>query len=566
MATRAPIRFWFRGRERTGGPGQTLLGTLARGALPTLQRSIRYHRPRAPFCGVGYCTHCLVRVNGVPNVRACRYFPQPNDRVETENAWPSPAHDLLGGLDLLFFQGIDTLRGFRWPAWAAPVYQRVVRRLAGYGRLADPAIGVPDPEGSGVVPSQSLDSDVLVIGAGPAGRRAAERVAAANVSVRLVDRGPIWAPPPGVTALAHTTVVFLPPPGGGSGERFRALAVSDHPRASWVLRARTVIAATGAYDGGLLFLNNDRPGVLTAEGALALAGETGDPPFRHALVFGGGERAAQLLDRFGAHVDHLAAPGGISPGVVRRATELDIPLYPRTVILSVSGRARVRQVRVLARGTRNAFPVRADAIVLAHRRLPQNQVLFHAGARMEWRAAAAGYFPVIGPAGTTTVPGLFAVGEVAGHVDKAGIEGSGIAAADAAVGRDGRSTPPPSSPAVPEPPSEFVGYYEEFLRHRRMGGKRVACLCEDVLLEEIEDASRRGFRGLEVVKRYTGLGTGLCQGRYCVPDGLLILALLEARSPPEVGYITQRPPVIPAPLDALAAAPAPYGAENAERP
>ncbi|HEY6238537.1 MAG TPA: (2Fe-2S)-binding protein, partial [Thermoplasmata archaeon] len=128
----------FRGRPIEARPGEPLVRLLARRGLPLLQRSIRYHRPRAPFCGVGQCTQCLVRVNGVPNVRACRYLPAPGDRIETENAWPSPRWDLLGLLDPLFYRGIDTLHGFRRPAWATPLFHWVVRRLAGYGRLPEP--------------------------------------------------------------------------------------------------------------------------------------------------------------------------------------------------------------------------------------------------------------------------------------------------------------------------------------------------------------------------------------------------------------------------------------------
>jgi sarcosine oxidase subunit beta len=104
-------------------------------------------------------------------------------------------------------------------------------------------------------------------------------------------------------------------------------------------------------------------------------------------------------------------------------------------------------------------------------------------------------------------------------------------------------------------PHELEGYYRELLGPGRARGKWVACPCEDVLLDEVEEASRRGYRGIEVVKRYTGLGTGLCQGRYCLPDALLLLSLFESRPPPEVGFITQRPPVVPSRLGAWAALP-----------
>src|SRR5208283_4339330 len=48
-----------------------------------------------------------------------------------------------------------------------------------------------------------------------------------------------------------------------------------------------------------------------------------------------------------------------------------------------------------------------------------------------------------------------------------------------------------------------------------------------------ERAVRSGYRGIEVVKRYTSLGSGICQGRYCLPDALLLLSILEDRPPAE---------------------------------
>ena len=35
-------------------------------------RSIKYHRPRGPFCLTGACAHCLMRVDGVPNIPVCQ--------------------------------------------------------------------------------------------------------------------------------------------------------------------------------------------------------------------------------------------------------------------------------------------------------------------------------------------------------------------------------------------------------------------------------------------------------------------------------------------------------------
>ncbi|HUI38799.1 MAG TPA: (2Fe-2S)-binding protein, partial [Thermoplasmata archaeon] len=94
MADETAIRVRYGRRKVDVLPGETLARALARRGVGILQRSIRYHRPRAPFCGIGHCANCLVRVNGVPNVRACRHLPKDGDVVESENAWPSPNADL----------------------------------------------------------------------------------------------------------------------------------------------------------------------------------------------------------------------------------------------------------------------------------------------------------------------------------------------------------------------------------------------------------------------------------------------------------------------------------------
>ncbi|MGI0132985.1 MAG: 2Fe-2S iron-sulfur cluster-binding protein [Thermoplasmata archaeon] len=535
------------GRPSRAFAGAPLLRALASSGLPTLQRSIRYHRPRAPFCGVGQCTQCLVRVNGVPNVRACRYVPRPGDRVSFENAWPSTRHDLLGVLDLLFRHGLDTAHGFRRPAVARPIYQRIIRRLAGYGRLPDAA---PAPLS---FPGEALDTDVLVVGGGTSGRAAAEILAHAGVDVTVVDRALDAPAVTGTRSFAASTAVFLPPPRPPRSRPFTAL-VAREGRGGLNVRARRVVLAPGGYDAGLWFAGSDRPGVMTADGAVALFGTRSDPDFRHAAVVGSGPRAAELLDRWGERIDAVIATGTIPPEVTRRASSLDIPLYPRTLLLAALGRSRVRGVELAARGGGGAFRVTADAVLLAHRRLPNAQLFFQAGARMIWRAEGGAYYPDVDATGATSVPGLFAVGAASATLDPAGAQHSGERAARALTGT---GTDGPAPPRLdPDRPGEMEGYYRELLaRPRARARKWIACACEDVLLDEIEEASRLGYRGIEVIKRYTSLGTGLCQGRYCLPDTLLLLARLEERSPREVGYITQRPPVVPTSLGALAALP-----------
>lgn len=79
--------------------------------------------------------------------------------------------------------------------------------------------------------------------------------------------------------------------------------------------------------------------------------------------------------------------------------------------------------------------------------------------------------------------------------------------------------------------------------------KTLVCRCEDVTLHELETALARGYRDLESVKRYTGFGTGFCQGKWCLATCARVLV---ERGGVVDKPITPRPPYHPAPLSHLA--------------
>jgi len=83
--------------------------------------------------------------------------------------------------------------------------------------------------------------------------------------------------------------------------------------------------------------------------------------------------------------------------------------------------------------------------------------------------------------------------------------------------------------------------------------KIIVCRCEDVLLSDLEDAIEGGNQDVESLKRYTGFGTGVCQGKSCVAHvGAILAAQLESKAVPIMPF-TPRPPVSPIPMRLLAA-------------
>lgn len=84
-----------------------------------------------------------------------------------------------------------------------------------------------------------------------------------------------------------------------------------------------------------------------------------------------------------------------------------------------------------------------------------------------------------------------------------------------------------------------------------MADRVLVCRCEDVTEQEVRDAVALGHRDLESVKRYTGFGTGWCQGKQCTATCARLLVALGG-NPPEVP-ITPRPPFHPVRMAHLAA-------------
>ena len=53
---------------------------------------------------------------------------------------------------------------------------------------------------------------------------------------------------------------------------------------------------------------------------------------------------------------------------------------------------------------------------------------------------------------------------------------------------------------------------------------RIICRCEEISEGEIREAIRRGARSLDGVKRRTRAGMGRCQGGFCAPRVMELLA------------------------------------------
>jgi len=77
------------------------------------------------------------------------------------------------------------------------------------------------------------------------------------------------------------------------------------------------------------------------------------------------------------------------------------------------------------------------------------------------------------------------------------------------------------------------------------------CRCEDVTLAEVRAVIDGGLRDIEEIKRYTGLGTGPCQGKECMAAVARVL-VAAGQDPARIRPFTARPPAEAVSFAALA--------------
>ena len=83
-------------------------------------------------------------------------------------------------------------------------------------------------------------------------------------------------------------------------------------------------------------------------------------------------------------------------------------------------------------------------------------------------------------------------------------------------------------------------------------GKRFVCFCEDVTDKDVDTAIAEGYYSVELLKRYSTISMGPCQGKMCSLNALHLCARANDWSLAETGTTTSRPPITPIALGALA--------------
>ena len=544
-----PIRFRFERRTIAAFEGDTVGSALAAAGVTITGRSFKYHRPRGLSCMTGSCPNCLMQIDGIPNVRACTEPARDGMRVERQNAWPSADRDVHGWLNTFSFMMPPGFyyKIFQHPRWAWPLVEPFIRSKAGLGKVPHE----PDHRRRRRI---NLHPDVLVIGAGAAGLAASAEAAKAGASVVLLEQGR----EAGGHLLGEASSTLrsgLAREALGSGARFLAetaafgvfgggLIAAAGPDALYRIRARHVIFATGAVEGSAVFPGNDLPGVMLSSGVHLLLHRYGVLPGRRAVVLTSdnvGYTTAWALKDAGAEVTvvDLRSDGGWPEG---------FPVFAGSTILSAHGRRRVSAVSVGTPGATSGQKVSCDLVVNACVQTPSTNLLAQAGARLVFDETAQAFLPDEMPdrawavgavAGARSPEASVAQGRLAGLEAAAGsghtVDAVSIAAlrSEAARARDPIILPPEASAA---------------------SGKQFACVCMDVTAKELKTAVAEGFDSMELLKRYTTITMGPCQGKACMASSQRLCGAVTGRSFAETSPTTSRPPWVPVEMGTLAGA------------
>lgn len=299
------LTFSYNGRKIKGREGDTVASALYANGIRIYSRSIKYHRPRGISCNSGHCSNCMMRVNGIPNVRTCAEPLVEGMKVESQNAWPSLKFDIAAAAGLIS----NILKpGFQYkmfirPRWAYHIWENFLRKRAGIGKVCSSHVRINK--------KKMYDKpDVLIVGSGIAGLSAAIHAAKAGAEVSIVEKDNAL----GGSILYQLEKIQLPEKHErkygfeivsemvSELEQYRKCKVLTdskvfgwysenvlgmlRPDEFWELKPHRVVIATGSYEYPMIFQNNDLPGVFLSSGLLRFMHRDGIKPGHKAVVIG----------------------------------------------------------------------------------------------------------------------------------------------------------------------------------------------------------------------------------------------------------------------------------------
>ncbi len=296
-----------------------------------------------------------------------------------------------------------------------------------------------------------IETEVLIIGAGPAGLMAAVHAAQAGAQVLLVERSRRLG-----GQLIKQTHKFFGSKAEFAGERGIDIAekLIDRSRqfsniTIWkdatalgiypdgvvtisykgnfcTVQPKKMIVATGASEKTMAFPNNDLPGVYGAGALQTLMNVYGVMPAKRVLMVGAGNIgvivAYQLLQA-GVEVAGIveAAPqaGGYRVHVAKLQRN-GVPIYTSHTVKAAHGQECLEGVTICRLNEKwqpiegSEQYIAVDGLCLAVGLTPLTELLWQAGCEMKFVGELGGYVPLRDSNMKTTHPDIYIAGDVAG--------------------------------------------------------------------------------------------------------------------------------------------------------
>ncbi|MDQ3262684.1 MAG: 2Fe-2S iron-sulfur cluster-binding protein [Myxococcota bacterium] len=405
-----PVQIELDGEQLSAHEGEPIACALLANGETLFSRSIKYHRPRGPYCLAAACTHCLMRVDGVPNIYTCRTPVKEGMRIERQNAYPSAKVDLFQSIDWLFPRGLDHHEMFAGVPVAEKVMAKVARHLAGLGLLPDH----PAPER---LECRTLQTQVAIVGGGAAGLAAARVLVGRGIDFLLIERDAVTGgrlidgPPetdapavetiPAAKLLLKTSVIGLFD--DQDGKFFAAISYSPQGPRLLKIRALRLLVTTGGHPAVLPFENNDLPGVMAGRAATRLIRRHQLRPGSKVALVGTGvelESISQLVASVGMKLQAVVEVRGAPSGQAVAGTR------PKA-----HGRSKVSGFSY-QRADGKTHKVSCDTVLVCMPPSPSFELARQGGARITFSEQHGVFVVEADAVGRTHAPTVFVAGEL----------------------------------------------------------------------------------------------------------------------------------------------------------